>query len=172
MLHTNSRGEEGIFYKVPGRMGVYTLKVRWSRSSFSLLFFLRTKTTKSFTNLSHILVTALPLAPSRFSASCMKANVFFALFYSRRRTSLTWRRSSRRTAPRIAVTISQTPKAEKTTAGPSLKRAGEDAGCGEVLCTACISQAAVTHVGCQDTTLTIAHTQQIFRVQNTDFPIL
>nr|XP_029543496.1 putative Polycomb group protein ASXL2 isoform X6 [Oncorhynchus nerka] len=26
MLHTNSRGEEGIFYKVPGRMGVYTLK--------------------------------------------------------------------------------------------------------------------------------------------------
>ncbi|NWS77912.1 ASX protein, partial [Crotophaga sulcirostris] len=27
MLHTNSRGEEGIFYKVPGRMGVYTLKV-------------------------------------------------------------------------------------------------------------------------------------------------
>uniref|UniRef100_A0A8D2JBG2 HTH HARE-type domain-containing protein n=1 Tax=Varanus komodoensis TaxID=61221 RepID=A0A8D2JBG2_VARKO len=27
MLHTNSRGSEGIFYKVPGRMGVYTLKV-------------------------------------------------------------------------------------------------------------------------------------------------
>uniref|UniRef100_A0A8C5RUI6 HTH HARE-type domain-containing protein n=1 Tax=Laticauda laticaudata TaxID=8630 RepID=A0A8C5RUI6_LATLA len=27
MLHTNSRGDEGIFYKVPGRMGVYTLKV-------------------------------------------------------------------------------------------------------------------------------------------------
>ncbi|KAF7235855.1 putative Polycomb group protein ASXL2 [Varanus komodoensis] len=26
MLHTNSRGSEGIFYKVPGRMGVYTLK--------------------------------------------------------------------------------------------------------------------------------------------------
>ncbi|XP_062863602.1 putative Polycomb group protein ASXL2 [Trichomycterus rosablanca] len=26
MLHTNSRGEEGIFYKIPGRMGVYTLK--------------------------------------------------------------------------------------------------------------------------------------------------
>ncbi|XP_042598591.1 putative Polycomb group protein ASXL2 isoform X4 [Cyprinus carpio] len=26
MLHTNSRGEEGIFYKVPGKMGVYTLK--------------------------------------------------------------------------------------------------------------------------------------------------
>ncbi|XP_077588209.1 putative Polycomb group protein ASXL2 isoform X2 [Stigmatopora nigra] len=26
MLHTNSRGAEGIFYKVPGRMGVYTLK--------------------------------------------------------------------------------------------------------------------------------------------------
>ncbi|NXC10002.1 ASX protein, partial [Orthonyx spaldingii] len=26
MLHTNSRGQEGIFYKVPGRMGVYTLK--------------------------------------------------------------------------------------------------------------------------------------------------
>ncbi|XP_066482858.1 putative Polycomb group protein ASXL2 [Tiliqua scincoides] len=26
MLHTNSRGNEGIFYKVPGRMGVYTLK--------------------------------------------------------------------------------------------------------------------------------------------------
>ncbi|XP_024121341.1 putative Polycomb group protein ASXL2 isoform X2 [Oryzias melastigma] len=26
MLHTNSRGKEGIFYKVPGRMGVYTLK--------------------------------------------------------------------------------------------------------------------------------------------------
>ncbi|KAJ8391490.1 hypothetical protein AAFF_G00088120 [Aldrovandia affinis] len=26
MLHTNSRGEQGIFYKVPGRMGVYTLK--------------------------------------------------------------------------------------------------------------------------------------------------
>nr|DBA25608.1 TPA: hypothetical protein GDO54_009982 [Pyxicephalus adspersus] len=26
MLHTNSRGEEGMFYKVPGRMGVYTLK--------------------------------------------------------------------------------------------------------------------------------------------------
>lgn len=30
MLHTNSRGEEGIFYKVPGRMGVYTLKVSGS----------------------------------------------------------------------------------------------------------------------------------------------
>ncbi|XP_073529502.1 putative Polycomb group protein ASXL2 [Phyllobates terribilis] len=26
MLHTNSRGDEGMFYKVPGRMGVYTLK--------------------------------------------------------------------------------------------------------------------------------------------------
>ncbi|XP_066444763.1 putative Polycomb group protein ASXL2 [Eleutherodactylus coqui] len=26
MLHTNSRSEEGMFYKVPGRMGVYTLK--------------------------------------------------------------------------------------------------------------------------------------------------
>ncbi|XP_052001114.1 putative Polycomb group protein ASXL2 isoform X2 [Xyrauchen texanus] len=26
MLHSNSRGREGIFYKVPGRMGVYTLK--------------------------------------------------------------------------------------------------------------------------------------------------
>uniref|UniRef100_A0A4W5PV38 HTH HARE-type domain-containing protein n=1 Tax=Hucho hucho TaxID=62062 RepID=A0A4W5PV38_9TELE len=33
MLHTNSRGEEGIFYKVPGRMGVYTLKV-----SFKLFY--------------------------------------------------------------------------------------------------------------------------------------
>lgn len=140
MLHTNSRGEEGIFYKVPGRMGVYTLKVRWSHCSFSLLFFLRTKTTKSFTNLSHILMTALALAPSRFSFSCMKANVFFALFYSHRRTSLTWRKSSQRTAQRIAVTISQTPKAEKTTAGPSLKRAGEDAGCGEVL--HCIHQSS------------------------------
>uniref|UniRef100_A0A4W6BTC5 HTH HARE-type domain-containing protein n=1 Tax=Lates calcarifer TaxID=8187 RepID=A0A4W6BTC5_LATCA len=31
MLHTNSRGEEGIFYKVPGRMGVYTLKVSWTQ---------------------------------------------------------------------------------------------------------------------------------------------
>ncbi|KAM9355633.1 putative Polycomb group protein ASXL2 [Pholidichthys leucotaenia] len=30
MLHTNSRGEEGIFYKVPGRMGVYTLKKDFS----------------------------------------------------------------------------------------------------------------------------------------------
>ncbi|XP_061468859.1 putative Polycomb group protein ASXL2 [Rhineura floridana] len=27
MLHTNSHGDEGIFYKVPGRMGVYTLKI-------------------------------------------------------------------------------------------------------------------------------------------------
>ncbi|XP_018430871.1 PREDICTED: putative Polycomb group protein ASXL2, partial [Nanorana parkeri] len=26
MLHTNSRGDECMFYKVPGRMGVYTLK--------------------------------------------------------------------------------------------------------------------------------------------------
>ncbi|XP_043918819.1 putative Polycomb group protein ASXL2 [Protopterus annectens] len=26
MLHINSRGDEGIFYKVPGRMGVYALK--------------------------------------------------------------------------------------------------------------------------------------------------
>lgn len=34
MLHTNSRGEEGIFYKVPGRMGVYTLKVSETQSSF------------------------------------------------------------------------------------------------------------------------------------------
>lgn len=34
MLHTNSRGEEGIFYKVPGRMGVYTLKVRSMQSNF------------------------------------------------------------------------------------------------------------------------------------------
>uniref|UniRef100_UPI00358F0ECA putative Polycomb group protein ASXL2 n=1 Tax=Myxine glutinosa TaxID=7769 RepID=UPI00358F0ECA len=30
MLHTNSRGSSGIFYKVPGRMGVYTLKVTHS----------------------------------------------------------------------------------------------------------------------------------------------
>jgi len=36
MLHTNSRGEEGIFYKVPGRMGVYTLKVSASAGEFSL----------------------------------------------------------------------------------------------------------------------------------------
>lgn len=78
----------------------------------------------------------------------MKANVLFSLFCSRRRTSLTWQKSSLRTAPRIAVTISQTPKAEKTMAGSSLKRAGEDAGCGEVLCTAYISQAAVKYVGC------------------------
>lgn len=34
MLHTNSRGEEGIFYKVPGRMGVYTLKVSGIPHSF------------------------------------------------------------------------------------------------------------------------------------------
>lgn len=49
------------------------------------------------------------------------------------------------------MTISQTPKAEKTTAGPSLKRAGEDAGCGEVLCTAYISQAAVCGLPGQST---------------------
>lgn len=84
----------------------------------------------------------------------MNANALFALVYSRRRTSLTWQRNSLRTAQRIAVTISQTPKAEKTMVGPSLKRAREDAGCGEVLCTAYISQAAVTHVGCQDRALT------------------
>uniref|UniRef100_H9GJ18 HTH HARE-type domain-containing protein n=1 Tax=Anolis carolinensis TaxID=28377 RepID=H9GJ18_ANOCA len=33
MLHTNSRGDEGIFYKVPGRMGVYTLKVGFPLTS-------------------------------------------------------------------------------------------------------------------------------------------
>lgn len=94
-----------------------------------------------------------------FGASWMNANVLFTLFYSCRRTSLTWRRSSLRTALRIAVTISQTPKAEKTMAGPSLQRAGEDAGYGEVLCTAYISQAAVTYVGCQDRALAIVCTQ-------------
>lgn len=36
MLHTNSRGEEGIFYKVPGRMGVYTLKVSGSAGESGL----------------------------------------------------------------------------------------------------------------------------------------
>ncbi|KAK6488552.1 putative Polycomb group protein ASXL2 isoform X2 [Huso huso] len=36
MLHTNSRGEEGIFYKVPGRMGVYTLKKDISDSAKEL----------------------------------------------------------------------------------------------------------------------------------------
>ncbi|NXW36316.1 ASX protein, partial [Phaetusa simplex] len=36
MLHTNSRGEEGIFYKVPGRMGVYTLKVSLLAGGFPL----------------------------------------------------------------------------------------------------------------------------------------
>ncbi|XP_041109356.1 putative Polycomb group protein ASXL2 isoform X2 [Polyodon spathula] len=36
MLHTNSRGEEGIFYKVPGRMGVYTLKKDISDSAKDL----------------------------------------------------------------------------------------------------------------------------------------
>lgn len=36
MLHTNSRGEEGIFYKVPGRMGVYTLKVTWIHIKFDV----------------------------------------------------------------------------------------------------------------------------------------
>lgn len=96
----------------------------------------------------------------------MNANVLFALFYSLRRTSLTWRRSSLRTARRIAVTISQTPKAGKTTAGPSLKRAGEDAGCGEVLCTAYIIQAAVTYVGCQDRALTVVRTQQTLKLMN------
>lgn len=38
MLHTNSRGEEGIFYKVPGRMGVYTLKVSWIQTQLDLSF--------------------------------------------------------------------------------------------------------------------------------------
>lgn len=38
MLHTNSRGEEGIFYKVPGRMGVYTLKVSWIQRQFTLFY--------------------------------------------------------------------------------------------------------------------------------------
>ncbi|XP_023682321.2 putative Polycomb group protein ASXL2 isoform X1 [Paramormyrops kingsleyae] len=37
MLHTNSRGEEGIFYKVPGRMGVYTLKKDISDGTKDLL---------------------------------------------------------------------------------------------------------------------------------------
>ncbi|MBN3287795.1 ASXL2 protein, partial [Polyodon spathula] len=36
MLYTNSRGEEGIFYKVPGRMGVYTLKKDISDSAKDL----------------------------------------------------------------------------------------------------------------------------------------
>ncbi|MFT7810764.1 putative Polycomb group protein ASXL2 isoform X2 [Arapaima gigas] len=36
MLHTNSRGAEGIFYKVPGRMGVYTLKKDVSDSAKEL----------------------------------------------------------------------------------------------------------------------------------------
>ncbi|XP_061700593.1 putative Polycomb group protein ASXL2 [Syngnathoides biaculeatus] len=36
MLHTNSRGDEGIFYKVPGRMGVYTLKKDISEAAAEL----------------------------------------------------------------------------------------------------------------------------------------
>lgn len=62
------------------------------------------------------------------------------------------------------MTISQTPKAGKTTAGPSLKRAGEDAGCGEVLCTAYISQAAVTYVGCQGRGLTVVPTKHTLKL--------
>lgn len=109
----------------------------------------------------HISVTATWLIPKNKSAVfflfmlCLpplsqyllhKDNIFFTLFYLRRRTSLTWRRSCQRKAPRRVVTISQTPKAQKTTAGPSLQRAGGGAGCAEVLCTAYIRQVAVTHV--------------------------
>uniref|UniRef100_A0A8C8URW6 HTH HARE-type domain-containing protein n=1 Tax=Peromyscus maniculatus bairdii TaxID=230844 RepID=A0A8C8URW6_PERMB len=35
MLHSNSRGGEGLFYKLPGRLSLFTLKkdaVQWSRS--------------------------------------------------------------------------------------------------------------------------------------------
>lgn len=39
MLHTNSRGEEGIFYKVPGRMGVYTLKVSKENTMWFFCYF-------------------------------------------------------------------------------------------------------------------------------------
>lgn len=38
-------------------------------------------------------------------------------------------------ALRRAVTICLTPKAQKTAAATSLKRAGVEGGCGEVLCT-------------------------------------
>lgn len=47
-----------------------------------------------------------------------------------------WQRSCLRKALRRAATTFLTPKAEKTTAVASLKRAGEEGGCEEVLCTA------------------------------------
>lgn len=46
-----------------------------------------------------------------------------------------WRRSCLRRTLRRAVTIFQTLRAQKTTAAASLKRAGEEGGCEEVLCT-------------------------------------
>lgn len=79
-------------------------------------------------------------------------NIFLILYYLWRRTSPTWQRSCLKKAQRRAATIFLTPKAEKTTAASSVKRAGEDGGCEEVTCAAystSISKSPV-YVGCTD----------------------
>lgn len=94
MLHTNSRGEEGIFYKVPGRMGVYTLKVSGIQNT-----------------------NYWKLCPKRF-------NVHLTLFFFCRRTAqMSWR-SCLTKGLRRAVTIFLTPKAEKTTSVKRVEEEG------------------------------------------------
>uniref|UniRef100_A0A8C8UH32 HTH HARE-type domain-containing protein n=1 Tax=Peromyscus maniculatus bairdii TaxID=230844 RepID=A0A8C8UH32_PERMB len=39
MLHSNSRGGEGLFYKLPGRISLFTLKVKLSFSAMVLKAF-------------------------------------------------------------------------------------------------------------------------------------
>lgn len=66
------------------------------------------------------------------SCICQIKRIYCMYSIFRRRTSQMWQRSCLRRALRRVVTISPTPKAQKTTAVPSHKRAGEEDGCEEV----------------------------------------
>lgn len=68
-----------------------------------------------------------------FSVYNIKVIYSSFFFYLCRRISQMWQRSCLRRSLRRAATIFLTPKAEKTTVVSSLKRAGEEGGCEEVL---------------------------------------
>lgn len=68
---------------------------------------------------------------SHIKIICCVCPVF--CFFLCRRTFQMWQRSCLMRALRRAVTIFLTPEVQKTAAVTSLKRAGEEGGCGEVL---------------------------------------
>lgn len=78
----------------------------------------------------------LVLSTWRFLLSSLSVkhnnNTLYVLCILCRRTSQMWQRSCQRRTLRRVVTISPTPKAQKTTAVPLHRRAGEEDGCEEV----------------------------------------